>query len=82
MGAYYSRVRPKVSAHQWAVARLKAHAKGKATVKKADSDLFRRKTMAVRDDQAFAQALAFMFKPSAAGAQQMRGIMEKIKNNS
>ena len=35
--------------------------------------------MAVRDDQAFAQALAFMFKPSAAGAQQMRGIMEKYK---
>ena len=35
--------------------------------------------MAVRDDQAFAQALAFMFKPSAAGAQQMRGIMEKNK---
>ncbi len=37
--------------------------------------------MAVRDDQAFAQALAFMFKPSAAGAQQMRGIMDKAKNN-
>ena len=35
--------------------------------------------MAVRDDQAFAQALAFMFKPSAAGAQQMRGSMEKNK---
>ena len=35
--------------------------------------------MAVRDDQAFAQALSFMFKPSAAGAQQMRGIMEKNK---
>lgn len=35
--------------------------------------------MAIRDDQAFAQALAFMFKPSAAGAQQMRGIMEKNK---
>jgi uncharacterized small protein (DUF1192 family) len=31
-----------MSAHQWAVARLKAHAKGKATVKKADGDLFRR----------------------------------------
>jgi len=35
--------------------------------------------MAVRDDQAFAQALAFMFKPSAAGAQQMRGIIAKNK---
>ena len=35
--------------------------------------------MAVQDNQAFAQALAFMFKPSAAGAQQMRGIMEKNK---
>jgi len=35
--------------------------------------------MAVRDDQAFAQALSFMFRPSAAGAQQMRGIMEKNK---
>ena len=45
LGAYYSQgSRPKVSAHQWAVARLKAHAKGKATVKKADGDLFRRKT--------------------------------------
>ena len=45
LGAYYSSgSRPKVSAHQWAVARLKAHAKGKATVKKADGDLFRKKT--------------------------------------
>ena len=35
--------------------------------------------MAVRDDQAFAQALSFMFKPSAAGAQQMRGIIDKNK---
>ena len=33
-----------MSAHAWAVARLKAHAKGKATVKKADGDLFRKKT--------------------------------------
>jgi hypothetical protein len=32
-----------MSAHGWAVARLKAHAKGKATVKKADGDLFRKK---------------------------------------
>lgn len=35
--------------------------------------------MAVRDDQAFAQALSFMFRPSAAGAQQMRGIIDKNK---
>jgi uncharacterized small protein (DUF1192 family) len=32
-----------MSAHAWAVARLKAHAKGKSTVKKADADLFRKK---------------------------------------
>ena len=45
LGAYYSSgSRPKVSAHQWAVARLKAHAKGKSTVKKADADLFRKKS--------------------------------------
>ena len=44
LGAYYSSGRrPKMSPHQWAVARLKAHAKGKATVKKADGDLFRKK---------------------------------------
>ena len=44
LGAYYSSgSRPKMSAHQWAVTRLKAHAKGKSTVKKADADLFRKK---------------------------------------
>ncbi len=44
LGAYYSSgSRPKMSAHQWAVARLKAHAEGRATVKKADGDLFRKK---------------------------------------
>lgn len=44
LGAYYSSgSRAGMSAHQWAVARLKAHAKGKATVKKADGDLFRGK---------------------------------------
>jgi len=44
LGAYYSSgSRPKVSAHQWAVARLKAHAKGKATVKKADADILKGK---------------------------------------
>ena len=45
LGAYYSSGSKKgMSAHAWAVARLKAHAKGKATVKTADGDLFRRKT--------------------------------------
>ena len=45
LGAFYSSGSKKgMSAHAWAVARLKAHAKGKATVKKADGDLFRRKT--------------------------------------
>tara|TARA_R110002020_G_scaffold47706_5_gene135782 strand:- start:647 stop:856 length:210 start_codon:yes stop_codon:yes gene_type:complete len=44
LGAYYSSgSRAGMSAHGWAVARLKAHAKGKATVKKADGDLFRGK---------------------------------------
>lgn len=43
LGAYYSSgSRPGMSAHGWAVARLKAHVKGKATVKKADADLFRK----------------------------------------
>ena len=32
----------KVSAHQWAVGRLKAHVEGRASVK-ADADLFRKK---------------------------------------
>jgi len=32
-----------MSPHQWAVARLKAHAEGRASVKKADGDLFRKK---------------------------------------
>lgn len=45
LGAFYSSgSRAGMSAHQWAVARLKAHAKGKATVKKADGDLFRKKS--------------------------------------
>jgi hypothetical protein len=44
LGAYYSSgSRPKMSAHQWAVARLKAHAEGRATVKKADADILRGK---------------------------------------
>ena len=36
----------------------------------------------INDNQAFAQVLSFMFKPSAAGAQQMRGIMDKAKKQS
>ena len=44
LGAYYSSgSRQKMSAHAWAVARLKAHAEGRASVKKADGDLFRKK---------------------------------------
>ena len=45
LGAFYSSgSRAGMSAHQWAVARLKPHAKGKASVKKADGDLFRKKS--------------------------------------
>jgi hypothetical protein len=45
LGAYYSSgSKSGMSAHAWAVARLKAHAKGKSTVKKADADLFRKKS--------------------------------------
>lgn len=33
--------------------------------------------MAVKDDKAFAQALAFMASPSADGAKQMKGILKK-----
>lgn len=44
LGAFYSSgSKSGMSAHAWAVARLKAHAKGKSTVKKADADLFRKK---------------------------------------
>ena len=44
MGAFFSGgSRPGQTAYSWGVARLKAHAKGKATVKKADGDLFNKK---------------------------------------
>ena len=44
MGAFFSSgSRPGQSAHSWGVGRLKAHVKGKATVKKADADLFKKK---------------------------------------
>ena len=44
LGAYYSSGSKRgMSAHAWAVARLKAHAEGRASVKKADGDLFRKK---------------------------------------
>lgn len=40
LGAYYSSgSKPKMGPHAWAVARLKAHARGGAKVKKADADL-------------------------------------------
>jgi len=35
-----------------------------------------------KDNQAFAQALSFMFRPSAAGAKQMKGIIDKQKKQT
>jgi len=40
LGAYYSSgSRPKVSAHQWAMGRVKSFISGKGGARKADSDL-------------------------------------------
>ena len=40
LGAYYSSgSRPKVSAHQWAMGRVKSFVSGKGGARKADSDL-------------------------------------------
>ncbi len=40
LGAYYSAgSRPKVSAHQWAMGRLKSFVTGKGGARKADKDL-------------------------------------------
>ena len=46
LGAYYSSgSRPKVSAHQWAMGRVRSFVTGKGGARKADSDLIRgRKT--------------------------------------
>ena len=44
MGAFFQAgSRPGQTAYSWGVARLKAHAKGKATVRKADADLVKPK---------------------------------------
>tara|TARA_Y200000002_G_C22564805_1_gene614028 strand:+ start:197 stop:457 length:261 start_codon:yes stop_codon:yes gene_type:complete len=44
LGAYYgSGSRPKVSAHQWAMGRVKSFVSGKGGARKADADLFRGK---------------------------------------
>ncbi len=43
LGAYYSAgSRPKVSAHQWAMGRLKSFVTGKGGARKADSDLLKK----------------------------------------
>jgi|TARA_R100000426_G_scaffold17869_1_gene15944 hypothetical protein len=42
LGAYYgSGSRPKVSAHQWAMGRVKSFVSGKGGARKADADLLR-----------------------------------------
>ena len=44
LGAYYSSgSRPKVSAHQWAMGRVKSFVSGKGGARKADADLLRPK---------------------------------------
>ncbi len=43
LGAYYSSgSRPKVSAHQWAMGRLKSFVSGKGGARKADADLLKK----------------------------------------
>jgi len=42
LGAYYSSgSRPKVSAHQWAMGRLRSAATGKGGARKADADILK-----------------------------------------
>ena len=42
LGAYYSAgSRPKVTAHQWAMGRLKSAATGKGGARKADADILK-----------------------------------------
>ena len=44
LGAYYSSgSRPKVSAHQWAMGRVKSFVTGKGGARKADADLLRKR---------------------------------------
>ena len=35
-----------------------------------------------KDNEAFMQALSFMYRPSAAGAKQMKGIIDKQKKQT
>ncbi len=45
LGAYYSSgSRPKTSAHQWAMGRVKSFVSGKGGARKADSDLLKKKS--------------------------------------
>ena len=49
LGAYYSSgSRPKVSAHQWAMGRVKSFVTGKGGARKADSDLIRKKRSSLK----------------------------------
>lgn len=44
LGAYYSSgSRPKVSAHQWAMGRLRSAATGQGGARKADADILKKK---------------------------------------
>lgn len=45
LGAYYSSgSRPKTTAHQWAMGRVKSFVTGKGGARKADADLLKKKT--------------------------------------
>jgi len=45
LGAYYSSgSRPKVSAHQWAMGRVKSFVSGKGGARKADADILKGKS--------------------------------------
>ena len=49
LGAYYSSgSRPKVSAHQWAMGRIKSFVSGKGGARKADADLLKGKKKTVK----------------------------------
>jgi len=49
LGAYYSSgSRPKVSAHQWAMGRVKSFVSGKGGARKADADLLKGKKKTVK----------------------------------
>ncbi len=44
--------------------------------------MYMKEVIMAKDNQAFAQALSFMFRPSAAGAKQMKGIIDKQKKQT